>query len=383
MKSATTILFYFFLVIVLSQFTGCNTDKENASSIKITKNGEIIKIDPSNTANLSMKDLYSKIELVPLETNKNSIIKEVTKIVYYEDTYLILDENQNTVLIFDSCGKFINKIQKTGNGPGEYSLLYDFDINPFTKNLEFLNPRGEFLTYSRDGSFISSISIPIKAPQKFIRLTKDLVLFYTIYNKNKLAFFSQSKDSIIKNCFEFPEIILKTPLISSQSSPFNRYDSTITFFQGFSNEIYFVDSTELYIKSIWDFGKNNLKLSEMSDNQPNNYYPIFLRNSDYVHSFNYYIENEEYIYTRFMYHKIWTTLIFNKRNSEYFLINKFKEKTVPPGFPVFFAKGILTSIEPLQIQILVNESILDQRNREIYQNLNLENNPVIIKYYFK
>ena len=376
-------MYQLLLILLLCELISCNRDKEAKSLNFSTKSGEVIKIDPSIVSNLSMNDLYSKVELIPLETNSKSIIKEVSKIVYFEKTYFILDEDQNAVLMFDSVGKFLNKIQNTGNGPGEYSLLYDFDINPFTKKLELLNPRGELLTYEKSGTFINSISIPLKAPQRFIILTEDLVLFYSLYDQYKLAFFSKGKDSIIGTRFEFPDIILKTPLISSKSSPFNRYDSTITFFQGFSNEVFNVTSTELALRSKWDFGKNNFMLSELIADQPNNYYAIFLRNSNFVHSFNYYIENGKYIYTRFMYDKIWTTLIFNKTKSEYHIIKKFKEQTVPPAYPVFFDKGILTAIDPLQIQILVKESILDLKNKDIYNSLKLENNPVIIRYYFK
>ena len=70
------------------------------------------------------------------------------------------------------------KIQKLGVGPGEYSLLYDFNINPFTKELELLNPRGELLSYTIDGEFIKSQRIPMRNASKFIPITEDTIIFY-------------------------------------------------------------------------------------------------------------------------------------------------------------------------------------------------------------
>jgi hypothetical protein len=376
-------IFSLSLVIISITLINCTGDNDQKHSNSPKNISNSIKIDVTRVSNVSMNDLYSWVELIPLETTDKSIIQEVNKLVYFENSFFILDENQNAVFIFDSCGKFLNKIQNIGNGPGEYSLLYDFDINYFTKNIELLNPRGELLIYNRNGSFVRSLKIPLRAPQKFIVLTEDIVLFYSLYDQNKLAYFSKDRDSIIKRDFEFPDVILNTPLISSKSSPFNRCDSITTFFQGFSNEIFNIVNTELSFRFKWDFGKYNFSFSELVPNKPNNYYPNFLRSSKFVHSFNYYIENRRYVYTRFMYNKFWFTIILDKTKSEYRLVRKFKEQTVPPAFPSFFDKGILTTIDPSQIQILVNESILDQKSKKIYNNLKLEDNPVIIKYHFK
>jgi hypothetical protein len=115
--------------------------------------GTTVEIDLSNASETSFFDIFDSVGLVKLETTPNSIIKEVTRIIPYKNEMFILDATQNSVLRFDNNGKFLTRIQKIGNGPGEYTLLYDININPFSENLELLNPRGELLVFSRDGEF--------------------------------------------------------------------------------------------------------------------------------------------------------------------------------------------------------------------------------------
>jgi hypothetical protein len=373
------------LLIIINLIIAINCTGGKREQLLINNDPTIypINLDSGNEINISINEIYSNIELIPLETTSKSLLKEINKIVFSEDKYFILDKNQNAIVVFDSTGKFQNKIQNIGNGPGEYSLLYDFEINPFTNNIELLNPRGELLIHEKNGTFIRSLRIPLKAASNFISVTPEIYLFYSPFDKYKLAHFSTLNDSIIKSEFEFPDILLKTPMISTKTSPFNRSDSTITFFQGFSNTIYSFNKNIISPYFSWDFGNNNIDISKLLPDKPYEYYPIFLRSSNFVHSFNYFIENKSFVYTRFMFKKMWYSLIYDKSKSDYKVIRKFKEGLVPPAFPSFFSRGIFASVEPSQIQLLVNKSILDEKNRNILSGIKLEDNPVIIRYYFK
>jgi hypothetical protein len=346
--------------------------------------GTTFEIDLSNTSETSFFNIFDSVELVKLETTPNSIIKEVTRIIPYMNEMFILDATQNSVLRFDNNGKFLTRIQKIGNGPGEFTLLYDININHFSENLELLNPRGELLVFSRDGEFIHSFAIPLLASDKFAILTDDIILFYSMFEPKKLSYFSRKRNKIIKQEYEFPEKIVSTPLISSKSSPFNRTDSTtISFFQGFTNDIYKVTQSGLSLRLRWNFANKNFDYHKLPEGGDFEYYTNYLRNSKYVHSFNYYLEDSTLILTRFIFDKTWHTLILNKKTQAYRIIRRFTEKLVPPANPVLFDRGIITAIDPMMIQIIINEKVLNNKNLKILSGLDARDNPVVVKYYLK
>ena len=375
-------LIFFSGIIICLVVQGCNNVTDSTGK-KANSDFVTISVDIDNVSNLSVFDIFSRIEVIPLKTEENSIIKEIEKIICFDSHFYILDKYQNAVFIFDSIGNFRMKIQRVGNGPGEYSLLYDININPYTNELELLNPRGELLIYSLDGEYKGSIAIPLRSTARFALLSRDTVVYYSRYEKNKLFYFSRSLNKIIKEEFEFPEVILRTPLISTHSSPFNQSGSETTFFQGFSNDIYKIDSLSVRLKLRWDFGERNFDYKELPLEKDIQFYADYLRSCNKAYCFNYYLENEHYILTRFMYDKLWNTLIYDKMKKKYMIIKRFRENIVPPAVPVFFNDGIVTFIDPMQVQILLNESVLEEPYRSIFTNLKPEDNPVLIKYYFK
>ncbi|HEX3009947.1 MAG TPA: 6-bladed beta-propeller, partial [Bacteroidales bacterium] len=73
--------------------------------------------------------MFSKIEMIPLETSPNCLIKSIDKKVFFRGRYYLMDRYELSVLVFDEKGKFCFKIKNVGEGPGEYTMLHDFGIN--------------------------------------------------------------------------------------------------------------------------------------------------------------------------------------------------------------------------------------------------------------
>lgn len=69
------------------------------------------------------------IVFVPLETNDQSLISSINKILYRDGVYYIFDKTQAMIFLFNANGSFITKIHNIGNGPGEYADISDFDLD--------------------------------------------------------------------------------------------------------------------------------------------------------------------------------------------------------------------------------------------------------------
>lgn len=214
-------------------------------------------IDLDQLEETSVLDLFDSINVVALETNDQSLISIISKIVQYNDRYYILDAKMQTILCFDTSGKYLFKISQQGQGPSEYSFLGNMNIDPYNKQLLILAPFGELLSYSLDGQFISKIKLPsdIIAYNEVYPLNKDELIFISS-NKYQILYYSKITNSITKKKYENNEM-LKSSIFSPLNST-HIYNDTIYFSPPLSNDVLNLSNLDNFFT--WDFGeKNNSK----------------------------------------------------------------------------------------------------------------------------
>ena len=96
-----------------------NTDDFEVISIDVNKEEESINIS----------DFIDNVSYIKLETNRNCIIGKIDKIEITENYIYILDRfSAKSLFVFKKNGDFFKKIGRIGNGPGEYSSIWDFCI---------------------------------------------------------------------------------------------------------------------------------------------------------------------------------------------------------------------------------------------------------------
>lgn len=67
------------------------------------------------------------LELIFLETLPDCLIANVEKILYRNRQFYIKDEA--SIFVFSENGQYVTKLDKRGNGPDEYVVLTDFDVD--------------------------------------------------------------------------------------------------------------------------------------------------------------------------------------------------------------------------------------------------------------
>jgi hypothetical protein len=71
-----------------------------------------------------MKDLTDgTFSIIPLETTDECLIVEIDEIEIQNNRIYIMDDDTQSVYVFDMDGKYLNKIHSYGQGPGEYINL--------------------------------------------------------------------------------------------------------------------------------------------------------------------------------------------------------------------------------------------------------------------
>lgn len=151
----------FLTVIYIFCSTVCSAQFAKIDSTNVKK----LRIDPQAAKGIPVSALFQNIKFIPLETNKESIFGQITKLEVLKDRLVILDYDTWSVLIFDKNGKYINKItDKTISAlgstipPGSKHAFSGF-ITTTTDNGDFIDIPGKnvIFRFNKDGVFKEKI----------------------------------------------------------------------------------------------------------------------------------------------------------------------------------------------------------------------------------
>jgi hypothetical protein len=142
---------HFIIVIIVCLFLlqACN----NKAKVKITNN--ILEINSENFEEIKLSDYVSNIKVVKLETSSDIVIGEIMKVQIFDKKIYILDRIYNALSVFDENGKFLHLLRKIGQGPGEYTTLWDFVV---TDNGLYLSDMSiAILHYDHNFNFVKKV----------------------------------------------------------------------------------------------------------------------------------------------------------------------------------------------------------------------------------
>lgn len=203
-----------------------------------------IFVDFDRPEKVSLFEYFRSIELIPLETSSDVLVQGITKVVFHQDKYYTLDKPQCLIFVFDKTGKFLFKIGTKGQGAGEYAFIEDFNINPFSGNIEILEPYGRIHIYDVSGSFIETkrIAYPgFKVAHSLAAIGTSTYVSQSVFEPKKSSISILISNSYcMKNLRKIWKLVATHMILS--------YIRTIGFF------------FDLFIPSFIKWGKSDLKL---------------------------------------------------------------------------------------------------------------------------
>lgn len=131
-----------------------------AASILTNAQATTLRIDPSSARGGTVSQLFDEVNFIPLETIKESLFGRIDQLEVTDKYFVILDDNTNSILIFDKTGKFHAKI-KGPNNADYTNPIGAFRIVP-SKNLIECHQISSTQTklYSFDGKKIGEKKVP-------------------------------------------------------------------------------------------------------------------------------------------------------------------------------------------------------------------------------
>jgi len=382
-----TLLIYPILIIFLFSCASRSTD-EGYPVLKAS-------LEETNT---SLYDIFEKIEIIPLEALDHSLIKSISKIKYYDGIYYVLDKAMNRILFFDDNGKYLNKIDAVGNGPGEYPFVNDFNIDIANRQIEILAVL-TILKYDLNGSYISSYTLPpaLKIYQGIEYFGEHSYLLYVSEWPGgppslKMAPKDESKE--VKNLYDedFYLNCIQMADVFSRDEQGNIY-----FMRPFRNEVYRVTSDSLQIAYTWDFGSRTNDISSYTSNNTETDEDIInekavkllrlKRNGELpnvYYSFSNHYQTNNYFYSILLLAprgSVPKHLFYNKTTEAYSLFEKTSEG-LDIGRPVIVTNDyMIAEFDYEKKESFAN--ILKGKNKEVFDNFREDDNSCLIKYTFK
>lgn len=118
-----------------------------------------------DTLDMSLSSLVEDLYVIPLDNRDEALTSGEQ--VYACEHYLLTWKNlRESVKLFSKSGKYIGNIGNIGQGPGEYQMIYDTQIDE-ENNRIYLMPWNatSVLVYDLQGNYLQDIPLPAMAPK--------------------------------------------------------------------------------------------------------------------------------------------------------------------------------------------------------------------------
>ena len=340
---------------------------------------------------VSLNRLFDKIELIPLETNDQSLISKIEKYDYWNGKHYIFDERQFILFFFDEEGHYVNRIAKRGQGPGEYNFVYDFALNPSKGLIHLSSPHKYIYCYDFEGKHIKTYDFTLSLPgiQEMAILDDD---FFIIWTSNSLDdhdcmfIISQETGKIVNSFYKNKSVYNKWT-----SNVFRMYNNDTYFHLWLFNTVYKITKDGYTESYEWNFGNETMDIMR---------YDIFTS----VQNLNKDMDNLEqkiqngvipYEITRNFQnlHYYCAQLRFDRKTEKTVLYDKKSGKSIffeltTEGiqfFPILYFgdEYMISALNYDDREKLLDCPLLEETDREKLLSFKWDDNPFLVRYYFK
>lgn len=353
-----------------------------------------IRADIDKMDNISIFDIFDKIEVIPLETTDKSLISGISKVIVHDDVYYVLDPGFATckLIAFDKQGKFLFNIDDKGQGPDEYLDIADFDIDKYNQRIILLSALGASLhEYDLNGNFLQKIKLPliVSAYGKIKSLNKDTLVFSTYDYDNRMKFYSTNSNTIFKE--SQPGMNNVSISLEMSAFPFFNYNY---FTKVLDNRVYeLLPDGEVTTAYTWDFGNLNIsdetvkQMPSLQGQEAVDYIKKAYASEVINYMFKLSERNSQYLYTGLIRDNKYINVFHNENRNKTYVFEKTKEGAAL--FPFCWTDDYVVGYAPfwrmfrIGLEEIIPDTILDEENILRKKQHGEEDNPVLIKYHFR
>lgn len=401
---------YILVITLILLLVSCTKNRKTENISPIGRNDALYVVDidsvtKENIVNLS--SYFKSVRTIILETNEDCLIGIVSNIRVVDNFIIITDSKRTeSVFVFDKNGRFIHKIGKMGQGPGEYVDIVDSSIDFDKKEIYLFDfTSNKINRYDiASGRFINSINIG----------RDDFKSYYVQYINNKM-YTSATPFLEMGDSFLLQEINIKTGEHVNSYLRASEYNNGWNSFFVREEGFFYPDNAgnskyiQMFMDTIVCLGKDGIKpfLTVKAKNwiTPNDIHDLieykdknngqisqllFERNISYnIHR---YFETENLIYFQYYNNRHIESVIYNKDTDTVRVANLFiddmlyyGDKMISPLFAFSDSKGVYSYLTPEKMPRFLEIAYSDGLNPNIdklddIKKVSEDSNPILFYY---
>ena len=261
---------------------------------------------------VKLSSIASEIQNIPLEITDDCILSSDLAVCSTPGYIFIADIHTGSFYRFDKSGKFLNRIGRSGQGPGEYSQALCFSVDDINKQVYLIDSFvKKILVYSYEGKYLQTI--PLEVPTYMFVKNKDLFYYYDInYLRSKYELYQADlKGKVIKRS---QTTDTQKTNFSLQMPIFYQYNGNLYYKNTASETIWEIDYS-LNKKPIYkiDLGKYGKDRDERGFEMQGN--KIRSINKENTITLSDFMETEKYVFISFSLGNKDCMAIYDKKNS--------------------------------------------------------------------
>lgn len=381
----------FFVVSILLVVLGCRkSEKQDVSGlIRMSVNPESVQ------GKVPMSEITRSVKYVSLATSNDLLINDLVKVVHVENVIYVAD--RMALYKFDEEGLLLNKISKSGSGPGEYVNVTDFVLNTDGTVWILCRSSKRLIKYGWDGTVNENIE-----------LNNWVSNIYKIDNDRLCLYIGNEIDG--DNQFQLKVLNLETKKIESESlaidskkakylhvKSINHFaPSTIAgdicFFEMFNDTIYRLANNQSLPAYYFSIGDKNIPTSffDMEYKDVMEFFQALFKNN-YAYGTNIFMESvSQYLFSYYYKGECYMTIIPKESNLSSIDFKIIEEDVNLYKYPINLTdlklfvqenNELILTLMPADILTYAEEHLEKEQIDELKKKLkytNEDQNPVLI-----
>lgn len=378
-------------LILVSCFSGKQEKQET------TESGEVLSYDNALPLNRKYSDIFSRVEIVPLDTVDNFLISDIRQFRYVLNRIFVLSKEE--LLIFDRQGKGLARINRYGQGREEYLSVRGFDVSEKDSTICLLTYPQRLMYFSLDGTFLHEHKIEVKGTEMAILPDESYAVFtdnlslsedgdislLDIFNRNgKMRSFIEGYENLGNRML--PSFQQKRTFTHIQEN------DGVLFFHPLSNRIWSVSSIDsVRVKYTIDFGDNNPPVDAPEKVHQDVMLSDVVTKHWSVWGFNGCWENERYLYIQTFVDKKLRDILFDKKEKQLYKgwmkddLLRCQKKPVEATDE--YLVGFISTEDLIGLENYLKSKpdgeILPEQEKQMIDWAEEAGNPLVCFYYFK
>lgn len=146
-------LLHSFLILFSTCYIACTNDNINKNQIDIN-------LDEGQINQVFYSSFVDSIEYIPLETTDDCLIGKIRDIIISDSVMFILNDERSSIFIYDKNGKYLRKIMRKGDGPGEYGVINQMSYNKYRNSISISSNNLKIIEYDSYGNMKREFKTP-------------------------------------------------------------------------------------------------------------------------------------------------------------------------------------------------------------------------------